>query len=127
MGLVEVLAAATILAVVMTLSVEMLGALAQQRRALDDRQAAIRAAGNVMERLFARPFDQCTAETVDAGPWTEQLQQTLPGGRVEIDIVALDAPPPAKRVTVAVSWSEGTDRPRRTERLVAWRYAGAGK
>lgn len=127
--LTETLVAGVILATAATVAMQMLVAAAGQRRSLDARQAALIEAGNVMERLAAKSWEELDAAELSKLTLGERAVQALPSGKLEIQIEPIaaqpdDKLPAAKRLTVAVSYGgegEGTQKAREV-RLVAWRY-----
>ena len=62
--LLEVLISGTLLGAVLIVSAQMVWGIARQREAILDRQTALAEAGNVMERLFARSWEELTEEAV---------------------------------------------------------------
>jgi prepilin-type N-terminal cleavage/methylation domain-containing protein len=138
-SIIEMIIAGTILAVLMTISLQMMAVSTRQRQAAQDRLAANQEAANAMERLAALPWERLTPEGVagvklpeDAPPEGDrpaagaasQSPRALPGAT--LDVAIADAPPeadalPARRVTVAIEWLDRGGSRARTE-LVAWRY-----
>jgi len=122
LSVLELLVAMVLLATLLAVSLQLIAALAQQRRALDRRQQALREAANCMERIAARPWDELTPERLTATRLSPEAQQSLPGAALAIDVVPA-ADPEGKRIVVSVAWQEGDAQPERSVRLVAWRYA----
>jgi prepilin-type N-terminal cleavage/methylation domain-containing protein len=118
----ELLAASILLGALATFSLQFLAAGASQRRASHARQTALQEASNVMERLFALRWDDLTPEAARQTKDKPHLSDTLPGGEIEIKIDSPTGTPPAKRITVVVSWNTGGQRAAEPIRLVAWRY-----
>jgi len=123
-GLVEVIVAAAIILVLMSVCLELLTAMASQRRALDGRQTAIRQAANVIERVSARPWSELTDEHLRQMQQAEQSLLGAAGARLEIQLAQMPNEPDAKRITVLVEVEDSSGRPVRPVRLVAWRYRG---
>lgn len=141
--LLETFAAAAVLGALMVLCVKFFSAAAAQQEAMRDRSRAIQLAANVMERLAAEPWDQLTAEKVRPLQDAEDLRQSLPECRIEIQISEGDDPiaaarkpgqppagsgePGAKRIEVLVHWPSRADAAQRPVRLVAWRYRSTAR
>ena len=123
--LLEISAAGILLVVMLTICLQFFRATAAQRRAIQDRRTAIREADNVMERVCARPWQELTPEGVASVQLSEEVQQVLPGGQLEIEVTQLNDEPDGKRVTVLLHWPAGSNQPDRSVRLVAWRYRGS--
>jgi hypothetical protein len=77
---------------------------------------------NVMERLCARPWEEVTPEGAGEIELSEEAEETLPDGNVEIEVVQPDDEPEAKRISVQVRWQPEPNQPPRSVRLVAWKY-----
>ena len=120
--LLELGAAGIMLVAMLAVCLQFFRAAATQRRALQQRRTALRAADNVMERLCARPWEQLTTEHARDLPLGEQVRSTLPGSELTIEIVQSDQDPAEKRITVQVRWPGGHGQPDRSVRLVAWKY-----
>jgi hypothetical protein len=120
--LLEIGTAAALLAIMLVVCARLFRAVANQRRAIEDRRAAIAEIDNVMERLCARPWDELSAQSAGEASLSEEVQQVLPGGRLEIDVSQPGDEPNAKRITVILYWPGGSDQPERSVRVVAWRY-----
>ena len=92
-----------------------------------DCSRAAQLAANVMERLAAQPWDQLTADSVRRLQDAQDLRQSLPEGKIEIQITQVSGEPDAKQITVLIRRPSPPDVPQRPVRLVAWRYRPAGK
>ena len=120
--LLEVVIAGTLLAAVLIVSARMVWSMARQREAILDRQTALAEAGNVMERLFSRPWDELSDEALKELRPSDDFQQALPGGKLSIELSTLPQVPAAKRILVKVSWIRGPQQPDRSVQLVALKY-----
>ena len=96
----------------------------QQCRGMDSRAAAHRAAGNVMESMMARPFDELTPEAIADQQAGELGEAELAGARWTV-AVADEPDSPAKRITVEINWAANSQPQTAPVRLVAWRYPTA--
>jgi Tfp pilus assembly protein PilV len=119
--LVELTISAAMLAVAMTLTVQMLGLAARQRRESDLRQRATLEAANLMERIAAGPVDEITPERAKAlarsntpagltgAEWTVEVKDESPGpGRS------------ARRVAVRLRWKGRSGEWEAPVRLTTW-------
>jgi len=123
-SLLEVIVAAVILAALMSVCLQLLGAMASQRRAIDGRQRAIHQAANIMQRVCGRPWSELTDENVRRMQQGEQSLRAMPAVRVEIRLAQSPDELDAKQITVLIHWEDNPGRPARPIRLVAWRYRG---
>jgi prepilin-type N-terminal cleavage/methylation domain-containing protein len=127
MSLVELTVAVLVLAVMVSVCMRFLRALADQRRGLQNRRVAVEEVANVMERLGARPWEDLTPEAIGQVPLSAEAQRAIPGGKLEVDVLRPAGDEGAKRVTVVLRWPTGPEQADRSVRLVAWRYRGVGK
>jgi len=121
-SLLEIVVAGVIMAALMSVCLQLLGAMAAQRRAIDGRQTAIHQAANVMERVCGRRWSELTDENVRQMQQAEQSLPATPGVWVEIRLVQSPGEPAAKRITVLIHWEDDSGNSGRPIRLVAWRY-----
>ena len=124
MTLFEVAVAGALLVAVMVITFQAITTSAAGQRALDRRQAAMREAGSVMERLAALRWEALTPENlnVKAVRLSEEMARTAPAARLLVDVTGAPDVKPARRITVEVRWPGGPGRPEATVRLVAFRY-----
>jgi Tfp pilus assembly protein PilV len=125
--LLEAFVAAAVLGALTVACLKFFTAGAAQQEAMRDRSRAAQLAANVMERLTAQPWDQLTAEKVRPLQDAEDLRQSLPDSKIEIQITQPSGEPGAKQIAVLVRWPSRSDVPPRPVRLVAWRYRPAAK
>ncbi len=63
-GLVEMTIACVLLAAAMAATLQVVGWVALERRAVERRERAVLEASNLMERIAARPWDELTTEAL---------------------------------------------------------------
>ena len=85
------------------------------------RQAATLEAANVVERAMALPWPQLTTAGVASWKLSQATAGQLPHGKLEVSIQPLQNGPVAKKITVRVTWSEGTNGLPAQVQLVAWK------
>ena len=118
----EMTVAAALVGTLLMLCLHLVSATAAQRRAMEQRQAAIFDLANVMERLTARPWQQLTPETAakeEVAPATADL---LPKAELKVAIVAPSNDPAAKRITASLRWQNRGGQFVEPLTLTAWRY-----
>ena len=123
----ELIVATTLLAAIAAVSMQMLRVAAVQRRANSGRQAALREADNLMERLAGRPWDELTEEGVQDIQISEPVRRVLPDVDLEIEVTSEAEQPDAKRIALSLRWRDKSGEMRSPVRLVAWRYRGIGE
>jgi prepilin-type N-terminal cleavage/methylation domain-containing protein len=120
--LMELIAAGVLLGVLLLVCAQVWGVTAAQHRGIQNRQTALRAAANLMERLTTRSWDQLTT----AGSADLQLSPAtldmLPDARLEVRIDEPAEGESGKRIAVSVRWPDRDGRPEQSVRLVAWKH-----
>lgn len=101
---------------------QMLALVSQERRAADLQNTANREAGNVMESLMSRPWNQLTPEAVADWPLSEVCRRRLPNAQLTIEIASPQDTPDAKRIQIGVHWHSPKAASNNAVNLVAWRY-----
>jgi Tfp pilus assembly protein PilE len=122
MFLIEMAVAGVLLLALTALCVKYFAVTAAQRRALDQRQAALIEAGNVMERIDTVGWGDLSTERLSKMSLSPETKLALPEGEIKIDLGNEDAKPAAKRITVTIRWQDNEGRWTQPVRLVAWRY-----
>jgi hypothetical protein len=118
----ELAMSAVMLAIVMTLTVKVLGYAGQQRRSADQRQRAVLEVANVMERITANPFDEITAERARKLSIPPAAAGSLSGSELAIDVTE-EQPGPgrsAKRIAVRLRWKGRSGEWEAPVRLTTW-------
>ena len=122
--LLETAVACVLLAALAGVCLKSFAAAAAQRLAIDQRQIALRAAANLLEKLTALPWDDL--DKAADKPFAEASQKALPeeldGAEVKVEIVPATGEPAAKRLAVTVRWQDKDNQWVEPVRLTAWRY-----
>lgn len=122
MTLFEILAAVSVLGVLLIACAQMLAVMTVQQQAVRNRRAAVQMAQNAMERCFAAAWEQMGADKTAEIAAEIAAEGMLRGARVEIALKRAVDLHDGRTVQVAVAWREGAEEPERVERLTAWRY-----
>ena len=125
--IVELCVTCALLGAAIPLTVSTLGAVARQRRAAETRQAAIEAAGNVLERLSAASFEELTPEKLADAERGLSAGEWLPGGQIKLQLTEPPGPVAAKRIDVELSWQPHAGPGRDRVRLSGWAYRKGGR
>ena len=118
----EVTVAAVLLGTLMMVCLHLLSAASAQRRALDQRQAAIIELSNEMERLSALPWTELTRlKPADEriSPWAQAI---LPEAKLTVELAAPAGDPAARRITASLRWQDPNGRFLPPVTLTAWKY-----
>jgi hypothetical protein len=98
---------------------QLLVIVANQRRVARQQSAAAAEAGNLMERLIARPWEETTAERLRAIELSEECRRCLPDARLHLDVA--DEDDATRRVSLRIDWSRPSSGGG-SMRLVAWKH-----
>jgi Tfp pilus assembly protein PilE len=122
MTLLELIGTGAVLAILLTICLEMSGAAAVQRRAVRQRRAATLELANVLERLAARPWSELALHEARPQPLSPAAAALLPKAELRVEIAAAPTPPEARRITASLRWQGHGGGPPPTVSLTAWRY-----
>jgi len=112
-----------VLAVMLLVVGQSVALVAQQRRITQRRELAARTAENVMERVFAKPWNELNTEQLAEVKLPEDVKRDLPGAALKLDVTELEGPPRSRRIQVEVAWKDAAGLVAKPARLVAWRVA----
>jgi hypothetical protein len=118
----ELAMSAVMLAIVMTLTVKVLGYAGQQQRSADHRQRAVLEVANVMERITASPFDEITAARARRVSISPAAAGSLSGSELAVDVTE-EQPGPgrsAKRIAIRLRWKGRSGEWEAPVRLTTW-------
>ena len=124
--MVEIVAAVVLLATAMSLTVQILGALAAERRAAERRLCAVQEVANLMERVAARPWGEVTPESLKAVSLSPRAQRALPGAELAATVGDASASRGEKRIGLRLRWRDRAGDWTAPVRLTAWIYRHGG-
>lgn len=99
-------------------------AVQSQSRHNHRRLVAMHESANVMERVFATPWDELASDSFTELEVSEFAQAQLPNA--SLSIVIREDESVGKQMTVKISWSSNTAGERESTQLVAWRFQAKG-
>lgn len=120
MTLLELVAAAALLATILVVCLQLLAATTLHHEA-DQRQLALMEVENTLERLAAKPWNELTAQTA-AGQLSPNLRGRLPGGELKVEVTTSPAEPLAKRIAVSLRWKDHSGQFTKPVTIVTWRW-----
>lgn len=120
----EAAIAMILVAAILTSVVQILAISARQSRARHLRLTATGEAGNLMEQLMARSWEQLTPEAVAAIQLSADCQTILPDPRLKIEITPSDdiSGGRAKQLAIEIAWRDASGSDAAPIHLVAWKY-----
>lgn len=105
--IIELIAAAAILAVLVGALVPATLLVQQHRRELAVHRQALQAADNLLERVLTLPWSELEAGLSGEAIRTDDVLADVPGGTWKLTVVDVSSGGPAKRATVQVSYGGG--------------------
>ena len=118
--LLELIIAGLLLGVVMSMAIPTLGLIARQRQATRQRQVAILAVGNLMERMTLLDWNELTQEHTQQVQLPESLKNELSEAKLTITVTAAESPTEVRRVHIELQWEIAPSRPAPVVHLTAW-------
>ena len=97
---------------------QLLVIVAQQRHQAGQYAVATREAGNLMESLISRSWDDTTTKSSASVELSEGSASQLPEGSVSVEVAEEDQG--VRRITLQIEWESGPERARESVRLVGW-------
>ncbi len=119
-SLLELTVVAALLAVLLSIITQTLGALERNMRRTDDRARAVRCVENLMEQFTLGAWDDINDRGIRELVLPEELQQRWPRAKLTGEVVAESEPVAGKRVTLRLD--RGTAARNRAVTLTAWVY-----
>lgn len=120
--MIEIMVAVLLLGTLTAVCLRFFAGVNGQRREQFAQLAATQEAANVMERLAAAAWDDLPKRSGQRFALSPQARKSLPEGRVEVEVLDVTGPPPARRVIATVLWRPLPGEPERKARVAAWRY-----
>jgi hypothetical protein len=121
--LLEAIVAATLLAVLLVVSLGVLGAMARERRAVEKRAIALQEAAGALERARAIPFEEITDGRLAEIRLSPSIEEVLPGAAIAWKVEPVETTPPARHIQAEVSWQSPVGGGMAPVRLNYWAYA----
>lgn len=119
--MIEITVAMVVLLVFVVSVTKTLIAVQSQSRHNHRRLVAIQEAANVMERVFATPWDQLASDRFAELEASASAQTQLPNASVDI-VIGEAREPAGKHITVTIAWTSTNAGQRESTQLVAWRF-----
>lgn len=122
---VEMLVTCGVLGTLVTLTAQILGAVALERRNVDSRACALLEASNILERMSLEDWDALTEPRLAERRLSADVAPRLPGGELKIELATSDDSPAAKQVAVTIRWRGAGGEFVRPVRLASWYFRPA--
>jgi type II secretory pathway pseudopilin PulG len=119
--IVEMLMATLLVGTAVAIALPVLSQVTLHSRTATQREQALQAAANALERLTARPFDELTPSAAAETRLPAEIACQRPGADLQVEITPADDGR-AKRIQVRLSWTVRNGRRIAPIRLTAWKY-----
>jgi len=128
-GLIEMAVTGLLLAVAMAATLQVVGWVALDRRAVERRERAVLEVSNLMERVASRPWDELSTEALVGLKLSASSAAFLPGSNLSLKVIPSDDPPIRKQIVIEIRWRDRSARTEAPVRVVAWvhRRGGSGR
>lgn len=124
-SVIELTVASLLLGTVFVALGPVLHGIRQQREQAQQRQVAVLELANQAERLALRSWEELTPQPPPQLALSETARQRLRQASLVVS-VAEEAEPPARRISLELSWHDPAGRAAAPLRLVFWRFAVEG-
>jgi len=122
LSMTEMLVTIAITTVAMVGGVQIMSLANRQCKAVECRRVAGLEAGNIMEQIMTRPWEDIAPGQESICELSEACRQTLPDAKLRIAVEAEAADPGVRHITVEIDWQANAIHRGGPVRLVAWRY-----
>ena len=119
-GLLEMAMTGGLILVAMAATVQVVGWIALERKAVERRERALLEAENLLERIVAVPWDDLTTESVARFRVSDAASDQLHGPTLKVQVLPSGSPPAQKRVVVEIRWADRSGQSEAPVRLVTW-------
>jgi prepilin-type N-terminal cleavage/methylation domain-containing protein len=122
MTVIEIVAAAAILAVLLASVVQAFRVFDTHRRVAERRAVALETTQSLLEQLSNTPWDGLTPAIAEKLAIPAAVKSFLPGANVAASVADVSEPVVAKRVSVELKWNAPSGAEARPVRLTSWVY-----
>ncbi len=99
---------------------QLLATVACERRTARQHAAAVQEAGNLMEDLASRRWNEISTEKLASAGLSEPCRRALPGATLRVEVSSEDQD--GKRIHVCIGWRTASGEA--AEELTAWKFHG---
>ena len=124
--LLEVSLSVMLLSVALVAVAQLLAVAARQRHETRWRTVATREVANVTEHVMALPWEETTADPLNAVALHPATQALLPDATLTVEVNDVTDPRAAKRIRVSLAYRNTAGLPVEPIRLVAWKFSPGG-
>jgi hypothetical protein len=126
MSLLEIMLAAGLLGILMTVSVQMMRVMGDRQRAAERRAAALQTVQALAETVGNMPWNELSADAAEKIAIPESMSKNLPGAKLNVTINDEREPIAAKRVMLELHWNNPRGQAPAPVRLTTWVFRNTG-
>ncbi len=118
----EMIVTVAITMLVLVSGMQLITLAGRQGTAIENRRLAALEAGNIMEQVMCRPWEEVTTESLSSLPLSETCRQALPAASLHVAVDPDGTDQDLRRITVQLDWAVNSVHRGQPVHLVAWRY-----
>lgn len=125
----EVVVACFLLAILVVSTALVVSRVMTQRISLARRVVATESLANLLEQIDVRPFEELTANALQAIQLPKHIQQAIPDANLQItsQFVNDRGSQPSRRIHCQIAWQNKEEEPPSLVEATIWRFALPGK
>ncbi len=122
MTIAELLVALFVMTTAMVAMVQLLAAVAGQRRTVEQRRAALAEVANEAERVALLAWEAISPQEFKTWPPSAELMSVLPQAICTAEVTDEAGPPAARRVRLSVNWPNAGGQLREPVAVTIWKF-----
>jgi len=121
-GLIEMAITGALIATAMLVTVQVVGWIALERKAVERRERALVEAENLLERVVAVSWGELSTESLKRFQIGSTTAAFLRNPKLDLNVTTIEDAPVRKKVMLEIRWNDRSGRPEAPVRLVTWVY-----
>ena len=121
-GLIEMAITGILIATAMTVTVQVVGWIGLERKAVERRERALLEAENLLERIVTWPWDELSTESMKRYSVHPATARLLRNPTLKVEVTPFVDGPARKKIVVELRWLDRSGRAEAPVRLAAWFY-----
>ena len=118
----EMAVAVLMVGLLLAISIKLFGWSVRERQLVDRRAAALIEAGNLLDELTNRPWDDITEPFLQSVPLSAEAAELLPNAKLEITLRQPEDDSTAKQIGVSIVWQGNRGVQEGSVKLTAWKF-----
>lgn len=118
----EMAVAVLMVGLLLAISIKLFGWSVRERQLVDRRAAALIEAGNLLDELTNRPWDDITEPFLESVPLSAEAAELLPNAKLEVTLRQFEDDSTAKQIGVSIVWQGSRGVQEGSVKLTAWKF-----